>query len=652
MDSKSDKMILQVADKVNELLCQLQSDSISIPQLVVVGAQSSGKSTLINKSVGFDLLPIGDNMVTRTPIHIRLHNIEVDTSYATLSILDNSVMKVVYRTNIDDKNQQADDIQKNIVKVTDKITANKFSISKTPIFVDIYSQRVTNISFIDLPGLVTIACTDKGQSENIVTDIKDLVQMQLSRENTIVMVVIQSKNDLETDIGLALVKELQRTQPSIKTIGVMTKPDLLDKDKQIKLGDIVAGKISKSVMLDDGYFIVNNKVDNESEWFEKIFGVNNNVITGKRCGVKNLLMYIQKYLVNVIKENIPNTKYNLAESLKKIKTKINKMGNDIKDNDSKIGYVGRIIYQLNQAFVNSLESKGTVPNGGYEIKKIFQQFIETTTRLNPFDESELDDSYIQTIIDSFDGYHMTTQASIIQLLERCIYDKGMRPVMKIMPHISTCIQKVDDLIESLARNLLSSTMTENINVYPRLKESIINHLVTLIKSYGGEVNDILLQYLSVQEDFIWTSDTKFQNMMAELTSIKTTNKGNTSSTNLSTFSKTLTVQTITQKEIRDESVINTYNVNQVRQLAKYYFATIVTNCQDITIKTIVSKIIKKLEREFTITMTRTLIGNGIESINELFWEDPEMAKERTTLIKHAEKIQETIDQINKYISTK
>ena len=125
--------------------------------------------------------------------------------------------------------------------------------------------------------------------------------MQLSRENTIVMVVIQSKNDLETDIGLALVKELQRTQPTIKTIGVMTKPDLLDKDKQLKLGDIIAGKISKSVMLDDGYFVVNNRIENEQDWFEKIFGINNYVINSKRSGVKNLLLYIQKYLVNVIK---------------------------------------------------------------------------------------------------------------------------------------------------------------------------------------------------------------------------------------------------------------------------------------------------------------------------------------------------------------
>jgi GTPase SAR1 family protein len=174
-DTKSDKTLIQFADKVTEISCQLNIDSIPIPQLIVVGAQSSGKSSLINKLVGYDLLPIGESMVTRTPIHIRLHHsADSEPSAATLSILDNGTLKTVYRMAMDDKSCKMDGMQTHIATITDKITPNKFSISKTPIFIDINSPRVTNISFVDLPGLVTIACTDKGQSETIVNDIKDL----------------------------------------------------------------------------------------------------------------------------------------------------------------------------------------------------------------------------------------------------------------------------------------------------------------------------------------------------------------------------------------------------------------------------------------------------------------------------------------------
>ena len=648
-DTKSDKTLLQFADKVTEISCQLNIDSIPIPQLIVVGAQSSGKSSLINKLVGYDLLPIGESMVTRTPIHIRLHHAgDTETGTATLSVLDNGTLKTVYRMAIDDKTCKMDGMQANIASITDKITLNKFSISKTPIFIDINSPRVTNISFVDLPGLVTIACTDKGQSETIVNDIKDLIGSQLSKQNTIVMVVVQSKNDLETDIGLALVKELQRTQPSIKTIGILTKPDLLD--KQQKLNDIVAGKISKSVMLDDGYFVVNNKTDDEHAWFERLFHTHSQIISGKRYGVRNLLSHIQKYLVNVIKENLPNVRHNLTEVQKKIKMRVQQMGTEIKDTDNKIGYTGRIIYQLNQSFINSLESKGTVPNGGYEVKKIFQDFIENTNKLNPFAETELEDAHIQTIIDSFDGYHMTTQASIIQLLERCIGDRKIRPVMTLLPHISSCIQRVVDLIEVLARELLVTAIADNVSLYPRLKETIVTNLVTLIKSYGSSVNDDMVKHLTIQEDFIWTSNAKFQEMVTELINVKNLTKQPVSEKpSAMTFARSMNTGTQLLRDRPDDAVMYCYNVSQIRQLAKQYFTTVITCCQDMCIKSVVSGIIKRLEREFSMTMTKQLIGRGSDAINELFWEDPEVAKERNKLIKNLEKIQETIDIVNRYV---
>ena len=43
-----------------------------IPTMVVVGTQSSGKSSVLNKIMRFPILPTGSMMVTRTPISIEL----------------------------------------------------------------------------------------------------------------------------------------------------------------------------------------------------------------------------------------------------------------------------------------------------------------------------------------------------------------------------------------------------------------------------------------------------------------------------------------------------------------------------------------------------------------------------------------------------
>jgi GTPase SAR1 family protein len=41
---------------------------ISLPKIVVVGSQSSGKSSLIEQIVGLDFLPRGAGIVTRRPL--------------------------------------------------------------------------------------------------------------------------------------------------------------------------------------------------------------------------------------------------------------------------------------------------------------------------------------------------------------------------------------------------------------------------------------------------------------------------------------------------------------------------------------------------------------------------------------------------------
>ena len=42
--------------------------NIDLPQIVVVGGQSSGKSSVLESIVGRDFLPRGNNIVTRRPI--------------------------------------------------------------------------------------------------------------------------------------------------------------------------------------------------------------------------------------------------------------------------------------------------------------------------------------------------------------------------------------------------------------------------------------------------------------------------------------------------------------------------------------------------------------------------------------------------------
>lgn len=47
---------------------------LSLPKIVVLGNQSSGKSSLVEQIVGLDFLPRGVGVVTRRPLELRMNN--------------------------------------------------------------------------------------------------------------------------------------------------------------------------------------------------------------------------------------------------------------------------------------------------------------------------------------------------------------------------------------------------------------------------------------------------------------------------------------------------------------------------------------------------------------------------------------------------
>ena len=65
--------ILNAFDKIRELL-HSEKNKIEIPTIVVVGDQSSGKSSVL-ESISRISLPRGDNTVTRSPIELQMKNV-------------------------------------------------------------------------------------------------------------------------------------------------------------------------------------------------------------------------------------------------------------------------------------------------------------------------------------------------------------------------------------------------------------------------------------------------------------------------------------------------------------------------------------------------------------------------------------------------
>jgi dynamin 1-like protein len=69
------EQLIPVVNKLQDVFGAIGSQVIDLPQIVVVGSQSSGKSSVLENIVGRDFLPRGSGIVTRRPLILQLYSL-------------------------------------------------------------------------------------------------------------------------------------------------------------------------------------------------------------------------------------------------------------------------------------------------------------------------------------------------------------------------------------------------------------------------------------------------------------------------------------------------------------------------------------------------------------------------------------------------
>jgi hypothetical protein len=80
------RLIFTQLDSLRDILAKTL-EGWQPPQLVVIGQESSGKSTLLERLAMIPIFPKDDNICTRLPIHVRLRNSDA-SSPTTLEVFN------------------------------------------------------------------------------------------------------------------------------------------------------------------------------------------------------------------------------------------------------------------------------------------------------------------------------------------------------------------------------------------------------------------------------------------------------------------------------------------------------------------------------------------------------------------------------------
>jgi len=225
-----DKLV-PVLNQLQNVLGILGAHSISLPQLVVVGSQSSGKSSVLENIVGRDFLPRGTNIVTRRPLILQLLNTSdgatSSTSNATAAgggSAGSGGKEWGEFEHVEGRFYDFHAIKREIERETERLTGKGTAISAVPIFLRIFSATVPNLTLVDLPGITKVATGD--QPADIERQIRDMLLHFISNPNSIIVAVSPATEDIANSEALKIAREVD--PKGVRTIGVLTKLDLMD----------------------------------------------------------------------------------------------------------------------------------------------------------------------------------------------------------------------------------------------------------------------------------------------------------------------------------------------------------------------------------------------------------------------------------------
>lgn len=512
-----DETLIATINKLQDALAPLGAGSASpvdLPQITVVGSQSSGKSSVLENIVGRDFLPRGTGIVTRRPLVLQLINRRATKNQSNQDLLNLSQESEVKGQSEDNAQEWGEflhlpgkkffnfeEIRQEIVNETDAKTGKNQGISSVPINLRIYSPHVLTLTLVDLPGLTKVPVGD--QPKDIEKQIKDMLLKFISKPNAIILSVNAANTDLANSDGLKLAREVD--PEGTRTIGVLTKVDLMDQGTDVI--DILAGRV---IPLRYGYVPVINRGQKDIEGKktiraalqdEKSFFENHPSYRSKAhyCGTPYLAKKLNSILLHHIKQTLPEIKLRIETALKKYQNELAQLGPETMDSPNSI--VLSIITDFCKDYNGILEGEAKELSsielsGGARISFVFHEIYKNgINALDPFDQ--IKDTDIRTIMYNSSGaapsLFVGTQA--FEVLVKQQIHRFEDPSVR-------CINLIFD---ELVRILTQILQNPKYSRYPALKENLSNSFIEFLRQALIPTSQFVTDIIRSEETYINTA---------------------------------------------------------------------------------------------------------------------------------------------------
>lgn len=270
----------------------IEDSDIALPRICVVGDQSTGKSSLI-EGMSDIKVPRSSGTCTRCPMEINLTEGEPHQPWTCQIWLSRKYIYEGRKKMPTSKRRLGPWIEQNqadepFITVTNKADvqealkwaqlailnptrssndyvpgrngatdSNHCDVKFSPnvVRLDISSPGFPNLSFYDLPGVISI--TDADDERFLVTLVEHLVQDYIKQENCIVLLAQTMTDDATNSSAARIIRDIGGAK--MRTLGVLTKPDRIQTGESYDQwrGILKGTRFS----LGHGYYVVKNNPD-------------------------------------------------------------------------------------------------------------------------------------------------------------------------------------------------------------------------------------------------------------------------------------------------------------------------------------------------------------------------------------------------------
>ncbi|XP_047321253.1 dynamin-related protein 3A-like isoform X2 [Impatiens glandulifera] len=471
--------LIPIANKLQDIFAQLGSQStIELPQVAVVGSQSSGKSSVLEALVGRDFLPRGSGICTRRPLVLQL--------LQTKSKQDGTEEEYGEFLHLPGKRfTDFNEIRSEIQAETERGAGGNKGVSDKQIRLKIFSPNVLDITLVDLPGITKVPVGD--QPSNIEALIRTMIMSYIKCPTCLILAVTPANADLANSDALQIAGNADPNGE--RTIGVITKLDIMDRGTDAR--NFLLGKV---IPLRLGYVGVVNR---SQQVYSDI---------ADRCGVPQLAKKLNQVLIQQIKRVLPELRSRISAELVSVAKEHASYG---EITESKAGQGALLLNFLSkycEAFSSMIEGKNeemstTELSGGARIHYIFQSiFVKSLEEVDPCED--LTDDDIRTAIQNATGprsalfvpevpFGVLVRRQIARLLDpslqcaRFIYDElvkmSHRCMINELQRFPVLRRRMDEVIGDFLREGLEPSKT----MIRRLIEMEMDYINTSHPNFVG-----------------------------------------------------------------------------------------------------------------------------------------------------------------------